>query len=86
MTKLKLIRLTPNTPVQVAKGCAVYTPGRYITEQDLDRLKLLLGPLSILQQVPEHMMNALTALNACGTAYVYVVLNALADGLIALGE
>lgn len=71
MKTLKLIRMVPNTSVQVGAGCTVYTPGRYITAQNLEKLELLLNSLGISQQVPETMMNAITALTACGSAYVY---------------
>lgn len=72
MKTLKLIRIMPNTSVQVGAGCTAYTPGRYITAQNLDKLGLILKPLGIYQQVPESMMNAITALTACGSAYVYL--------------
>lgn len=70
MKTLKLIRIIPNTPVQVGAGCTVYTPGRYITAQNVEKLGLLMKPLGIYQQVPESKMNAITALTSCGSAYV----------------
>ncbi|XP_055318371.1 pyrroline-5-carboxylate reductase 3-like [Sitodiplosis mosellana] len=85
MTTLKLIRMIPNTSVQVGAGCMVYTPGRYIIAKNLEKLESLLTPLGISQQVPEKMMDAITALTACGSAYVYTVIKSMADGLITLG-
>lgn len=70
MKTLKLIRIMPNTSVQVGAGCTAFTSGRYITAQNLDKLGLILKTLGIYQQVPENMMNAITALTACGSAYV----------------
>lgn len=70
MKTLKLIRMMSNTSVQVGAGCTVYTPGRYITAQNLEKIRIILKPLGLCQQVPESMLNAMTALMACGSAYV----------------
>lgn len=70
MNNLKVIRTMPNTPMQVGEGCTVYTPGRNVTTQDLDKTHLILNSLGIAQQVPEKMINAISGLSGCGPAYV----------------
>lgn len=70
MNSLKVIRTMPNTPMQVGEGCTVYTPGRYVTTQDLEKIHLILNSLGIAQQVPEKMINSVGALAGCGPAYV----------------
>lgn len=60
----------PNTPMQVGEGCTVYTPGRYVTNQDLEKTHLILNSLGIAQQVPEKMINSISGLSGCGPAYV----------------
>ena len=60
----------PNTPMQVGEGCSVFTPGRYVTHQDLSKVHLILNSLGTAQQVPEKMINAVTAIAGCGPAYV----------------
>lgn len=70
MNNLKIIRTMPNTPMQVGEGCTVYTPGRYVTNQDLEKTHLILNSLGIAQQVPEKMINSIAGLSGCGPAYV----------------
>lgn len=70
MNSLKIIRCMPNTPLQVGEGCTVYSPGRYVTTQDLEKIHLILNSLGIAQQVPEKMINSIGALAGCGPAYV----------------
>lgn len=65
-----MIRTMPNTPMQVGEGCTVYTPGRYVTTQDLEKIHLILNSLGIAQQVPEKMINSVSGLSGCGPAYV----------------
>lgn len=48
----------------------VYTPGRYVTTQDVEKLHLILNSLGIAQQVPEKMINSVAGLSGCGPAYV----------------
>ena len=50
----------PNTSMQVGEGCTVYTPGSYVTQQDLEKVHLMLNALGIAQQVPEKMIDAIT--------------------------
>lgn len=70
MKILKIIRTMPNTPMQVGEGCTVYSPGSYVTLQDLEKVHLLLGSLGYAQQVPEKMINSIGAVTGCGPAYV----------------
>lgn len=66
----KIIRAIANIPVLVSEGIVVYTSSRYVTADDLEKVKLVFNALGIIHEVPENMMDALTSLNACGTAYV----------------
>lgn len=70
MNNLKMIRTMPNTPMQVGEGCAVYTPGKCVTTQELEKIHYILNSLGIAQQVPEKMINAVAAVSGCGPAYV----------------
>lgn len=72
MTSVKMIRTMPNTPMQVGEGCTVYSPGNYVTHQDLEKIHLILNSLGIAQQVPEKMINAVGGLTGCGPAYVSI--------------
>lgn len=82
---VKIIRAMPNTPMQVGEGCTVYTPGQYVTHQDLEKIHLILNSLGLAQQVPEKLINSVGAVAGCGPAYVYTIIEALADGGVKQG-
>jgi len=85
MTTLKMVRTMPNTPMQVGEGCTIYSPGSYVTQHDLEKVHLLLNSLGLAQQVPEKMINSIGAVTGCGPAYVYTIIEALADGSVKQG-
>lgn len=70
MNTPKIIRTMPNTPMQIGEGCSVYTPGRNVTKQEIDKIALILNSLGISQQVPEQLIGPIGALAGCGPAYV----------------
>lgn len=70
MKVLKMIRAMPNISVQSGEGITIYVPGRRITAPDLEKLRLILSSLGLAEQVPEMMMDSISALTASGPAYV----------------
>ncbi|XP_036323015.1 pyrroline-5-carboxylate reductase 3 [Rhagoletis pomonella] len=82
---LKMIRTMPNTPMQIGEGITVYTPGSYVKQQDLEKLHMMLNSLGIAQQVPEAMIDSVTGVAGCGPAFVYTIIEALADGGVKQG-
>lgn len=80
-----MIRTMPNTPMQVGEGCTVYAAGSYIVQQDLEKVHLMLNSLGIAQQVPESMIDTVTGVSGCGPAFVYTIIEALADGAVKNG-
>ncbi|XP_055849055.1 uncharacterized protein LOC129914041 [Episyrphus balteatus] len=82
---LKMIRTMPNTSMQVGEGCTVYSPGSYVKQQDLEKVHLILNSLGIAQQVPETMIDGISGLSGCGPAFVYTIIEALADGAVKQG-
>ena len=83
--KAAVLRIMPNTPVAVGKGIILYCAGATLTE---DKLKGVLDSLAFAGKVdalPENLMNAGMALTGCGPAYVYMFMEALADGAVASG-
>ncbi|XP_033235552.1 pyrroline-5-carboxylate reductase 1, mitochondrial-like, partial [Drosophila pseudoobscura] len=81
----KVIRTMPNTSMQVGEGCTVYTGNARVTHQDLEKVHIMLNALGLAQQVPEQMIDAVTGLAGCGPAFVYTIIEALADGGVKQG-
>ena len=82
---IRIIRAMPNTPALVGKGAAAYCLGSRATHQDGDCARSLLGAVGLAVEVPERLMDAVTGLSGSGPAYVYLVIEALADGGVRTG-
>lgn len=76
----RIIRAMPNTPALVGKGAAAFCLGSRATAEDAASAKMLLGAVGLAVEVPERLMDAVTGLSGSGPAYVYLVIEALADG------
>ena len=81
----RVIRAMPNTPALIGKGTAAYTPGQNATSNDISFVKKLFSSVGKVFEVPEKLMDAVTGLSGSGPAYVYIMIEALADGGVAMG-
>lgn len=80
-----VIRVMPNTPCLVGAGASAYTPGSNAGEEHARLAEILLSAAGIAVQVPEHMMDAVTGLSGSGPAYVFTIIEALADAGVRAG-
>ncbi len=79
-----LVRVMPNTPALVGAGMfAVSAPG--VAAGRVGRLRELLGAVGDVVEVGEDMMDAVTGLSGSGPAFVFVMIEALAEGGVAAG-
>lgn len=85
MHHVKMIRSMPNTPMQVCEGCTMYSANHAVSKQDLEKIHLLFSSLGYAQLVAEPMIGAVGPLTGCGPAFVYTVIEALADASVKLG-
>ncbi len=81
----RIIRVMPNTPSLIGEGALAFSPGSNATEEDCRLLEELLAPLGMVERVPEAWIDAISAISGSGPAYMYVILDALADAGVALG-
>ena len=79
-----VIRMMPNTPITVGAGAVQYC-GLGATEAELADFAALLSAAGTVDPLPEHLIDAASALSGCGPAYVDLFLEALADGGVACG-
>ncbi|GJQ67878.1 hypothetical protein Trydic_g16639 [Trypoxylus dichotomus] len=81
----RVIRVMPNTPALVRSGASVYVCGNKATEKDATITKKLLESIGTCDEVTEGMLDPVTALSGSGPAYIYVLIEALADGAVKMG-
>lgn len=82
---VRVIRCMPNTPALVGKGAAAYCRGTTATAADAEAAGRLLGAVGLAVQLPESQMNAVTGLSGSGPAFVYMMIEAMADGGVRAG-
>ena len=83
--KQRVIRCMPNTPALVATGAAAFACGSHATPADAETAVKILGSVGTADQVSEKLLDAVTGLSGSGPAYVYTVIEALADGGVLMG-
>jgi pyrroline-5-carboxylate reductase len=84
-TKLPVIRIMPNTPVSVGKGMTQYCANELVDKSTLDSFLSDLRYTGRLDCLPQSLIDAASALSGCGPAYMYMFLEALADGAVECG-
>ena len=80
-----VIRAMPNTPSMVGAGVTALTKGKFASEKDLDQARKLFDAVGKTVVVDEKNMDAVTGLSASGPAFIYIILEALAEGGVKMG-
>ncbi|KAL0810085.1 hypothetical protein ABMA28_010895 [Loxostege sticticalis] len=81
----RVIRVMPNTPALVKEGAAALCRGSITTDEDVKLATQLFRAVGTCDEVPEYQMDAVTALSGSGPAYVYMLIESLADGGVKCG-
>ena len=81
----RIIRVMPNTPALVGKGASAFSRGAKATDEDVSFVINILGSVGKVLEVPEKQIDAITGLSGSGPAYIYTVIEALADGGVLVG-
>ena len=82
---LKLVRTMPNTPALVGEGMTAACPGENLSSAEVDQVLTLLGAMGKVEVLPESLFDSYTALCGSGPAYVFMFIEALADGAVREG-
>ena len=82
---LPVIRMMPNTPTAVGKGVIQYCCNDLVKSDALHQWLADMQPCGLLDALEERLIDAASALSGSGPAYMYVFLEALADGAVACG-
>jgi pyrroline-5-carboxylate reductase len=84
-SQTRLVRVMPNTPCLVGASATGYAAGAAATEADIALVGKLFGAVGKAFALPEHLLDAVTGLSGSGPAFIYVLIEALADGGVRVG-
>ena len=83
--KLPIIRIMPNTPTAVGKGVILYCRNELVDDATLSDWLADMAPCGIVDALQENLIDVASALSGSGPAYMYLMIEALADGAVACG-
>ena len=82
---VKIVRTMPNTPAMVGEGMTAVCPNEHLTEDEIAYVKSLLESFSRAEIVPERLMDVVTAVSGSSPAYVFMLIEAMADAAVSGG-
>lgn len=80
-----IVRAMPNTPCLVREGMTVLSRTQDVTDEQLAEVSRVFSSIGRVLTLDEEHMDAVTGLSASGPAFVYVILESLAEGGVLMG-
>jgi pyrroline-5-carboxylate reductase len=80
-----VVRSMPNTPAMLGVGITAICPGAHANATHLETAKVFFDTVGRTVMVDEKHMDAVTGLSASGPAYIYIILESLAEGGVKVG-
>jgi len=83
--EIAVIRAMPNTPSALGAGAAALCRGRFVSPQKMEMAQRIFETVGRTVVVDEKHMDAVTGLSASGPAYIYIIIEALAEAGVKVG-
>lgn len=81
----KIIRTMPNTPAMVGEGMTILCYDDLITDEEKEFVKKLFSYAGLVEELNENLMNQVIALTGSSPAYVFMLIEAMADAAVQSG-
>ncbi|MDF0668616.1 MAG: pyrroline-5-carboxylate reductase [Nitrospira sp.] len=81
----RVIRAMPNTPAMVGEGMTALTIGPGVEESEVRGARQIFESVGKVVRIDERFMDAVTGLSGSGPAYVFLMIEAMADGGVKMG-
>lgn len=82
---VKIVRCMPNTPALVGEGMTAASSNEYVTKEEMEQVMSVLCSFGKTEIVGEYLMDAVVSVSGSSPAYVYMMIEAMADGAVADG-
>ncbi|MGI6752360.1 MAG: pyrroline-5-carboxylate reductase [Anaerovoracaceae bacterium] len=82
---IKVVRVMPNTPALTGKGMSALCHNSHVGQEDFEKAISLFKTLGLAEPVDERLMDAVIGVSGSSPAYVYMFIEALADGAVEQG-
>ena len=82
---VKIVRCMPNTPAMVGAGMTAATPNEQVTEEERKTVCSILNAFGKTEVIGENLMDAVVSVSGSSPAYVYMMIEAMADAAVADG-
>ena len=82
---VKLVRAMPNTPALVGEAMSALCVNQNVTPEELKEVQALFNSFGKSEVISESLMDAVIGVSGSSPAYVYMFIEALADGAVKYG-
>ena len=82
---VKLVRTMPNTPAMVSRGMTAVCPNDCVSKEELEYVVSILKTIGETEVIPENLIDAVVAVSGSSPAYVFIMIEAMADAAVAEG-
>ncbi|MGA2632677.1 MAG: pyrroline-5-carboxylate reductase [Terracidiphilus sp.] len=83
--EIAVIRAMPNTPSALGAGAAALCRGRFVSAKQMELAQRIFETVGRTVTVEEKHMDAVTGLSGSGPAYIYIIIEALAEAGVKVG-
>jgi pyrroline-5-carboxylate reductase len=83
--EIGVIRAMPNTPSALGAGAAALCRGRFVSDAQMELAQRIFQTVGRTVLVDEKHMDAVTGLSGSGPAYIYIIIEALAEAGVKVG-
>lgn len=79
---LKIARVMPNTPALVGEGMSAVSFNQNVNDEDIDIVMNILKSFGKAEIVPESLMDTVTGVSGSSPAYIFMLIEAMADAAV----
>jgi pyrroline-5-carboxylate reductase len=83
--EIPVIRAMPNTPAMIGAGITAICRGKFVSDQQLALAEQIFSTVGRTVIVDEKHMDAVTGLSGSGPAFLYIIIEALAEAGVNVG-